>query len=154
MPLLDVEQSERVNISDLEKLILRQIKKRLARDAKQKESNPRHDVEEAIPLPALMGGIAPKEKPGGTSNRIFKLKFYEAIARLKRRRLLMDVVGTPGYPSQPGVCLTSVGERSDFDDGVLTLIDDAQEIVDKVKEKIPNLDDVVEQYFLESLRTC
>ena len=154
MPLLDLEQSERVIISDLEKLIIRQIKKILARDAKQKDSNPRHDLVEAIQLPALMEGIAPKEKPGGASNRTFKLKFYEAIARLKRRGLLMNVVGTPGHPSQPGVCLTSVGERSDFEAGVLTLVDDAQEIVNKFKEEIPNLDDVVEQYFLESLRTC
>ena len=154
MPLLDLEQSEGVTISDLEKLILRQIKKILAKDAKRKEGNPRHEMVEAIQLPALMEGIGPTKKTGDSSNRTYKLKFYEAIVRLKRRRLLMDVVGTPGYPSQPGVCLTSVGERSDFDDGVLTLVDDAQEIADKVKEEIPNLDDVVEQYFLESLRTC
>ena len=153
MPLLDLEQSERVIIGDLEMLIIRQIKKILARDAKQKDSNPRHDLVEAIQLPALMERIGPTKKPGDSSNRTYKLKFYEAIARLKRRRLLMDVVGTPGFPSQPGVCLTSVGEMSDFVDGVLMIIDDAQEIVDKVKEKIPNLDDVVEQYFLESLRT-
>ena len=66
----------------------------------------------------------------------------------------MDVVGTPGFPDLHGVCLTSDGERSGFEDDVLTLIDDAQEIVNKIKDEIPNLDDVVEQYFLESLRTC
>ena len=66
----------------------------------------------------------------------------------------MDVVGTPGFPDLHGVCLTSDGERSGFDDGIIILIDDAQEIVNKIKEEIPNLDDVVEQYYLESLRTC
>ena len=59
MPFLDLEQSEEVTISDLEKLILRQIKKILARDAKQKEDNPRYEVVEAIQFPVLMEGIAP-----------------------------------------------------------------------------------------------
>lgn len=154
MPLLDLEQSEEVTISDLEKLILREIKAELAEDAKRKQYNPQHVEEEALDLPALLKGIATTKKPGGASNRAFKLKFYEAIARLKRRGLLMDVVGTPGYSSRHGVYLTSVGERSDFDDGIIILIDDAQEIVNKIKEEIPDLDDVVEQYFLESLRTC
>ena len=154
MSLLDLEQSEGVTISDLEKLILRQIKKILVRDAKRKDSNPRHEVVETILLPVLMAGIGPMKKNGDASNRTFKLKFYEAIARLKRRGLLMDVVGTSEYSDRHGVYLTSVGERSVFDDGVLTLIDDAQEVVNTIKEAIPNLDDVVEQYFLESLRTC
>ena len=37
---------------------------------------------------------------------------------------------------------------------LLILIDDAYEVVQAIKEKIPNLDSVVEQYYLESLRTC
>ena len=36
----------------------------------------------------------------------------------------------------------------------MILVDDAQEIVNKLKEKISNLDSVIEQYLLESLRAC
>ena len=86
----------------------------------------------------------------------FCLKFYEAIARLKQRGLLMDA--SPhcfdSLSDNAAVCFTSVGARSDFDNEILILIDDAYEVVKLLKVKIPNLDPVVEQYYLESLRTC
>ena len=87
--------------------------------------------------------------------RSFCVKFYEAVARLKQRGLLMEV-GPRCFGSTVGdlICLTSVGKKSDYDEGILILVDDASEIVQSLKEKIPNLDPVVEQYYLESLRTC
>ena len=52
------------------------------------------------------------------------------------------------------VCLTSVGEQSNLDEGIIILIDDAKKVVQDLQEKVHNLDPVVEQYYLESLRTC
>ena len=87
----------------------------------------------------------------------FCLKFYEAIARLKQRGLLMDASPhcfDSSSDNAAAVCFTSVGAKTDFDNEILILIDDAYEVVKSLKVKIPNLDSVVEQYYLESLRTC
>ena len=78
----------------------------------------------------------------------FDPRFYEAMSLLKRRGLLMQ------YRESDHISLTSVGEESDFQDGILILIDSAQEILNSLKEQIPNLDPVVEQYYLHSLRSC
>jgi hypothetical protein len=105
-------------------------------------------------LPYLQERLCPENRFGYKhGDRNFFLKFYEAIAQLKRRGLLVDVV-EPGKPLEPYPRLTSVGEKSYINDEILILIDDAQEVVNSLKEKIPNLDPVVEQYYLESLRTC
>lgn len=82
----------------------------------------------------------------------FPLKFSEAIALLERRGLLMDKVGVT-HSDVHKLCLTSVGKKSKFN-GIIILIDDAQEIVDSLKDEVDNLDPVVEQYYLESLRAC
>ncbi len=91
-------------------------------------------------------------------NRSFLRKFHEAIARLKQQGLLMDANYwcCKNYieSEDGGVCLTSVGEQSNWDEGIMILIDDAQKVVQDLKEKLHNLDPVVEQYYLESLRTC
>ena len=49
---------------------------------------------------------------------------------------------------------TSVGKESDFHDGILILIDDAKKIVDSLTKEVPKLDNVVKQYYLQSLRAC
>ena len=101
------------------------------------------------------------EKDDGSyirKNKSFLFKFYEAIGRLKQRGLLMEANKWCCEDYSPsvdgGVRLTAVGEESDFDDGILILVDDAYEIVQSLKDKAHNLDSVVEQYYLESLRTC
>ncbi len=89
------------------------------------------------------------------SDQDFCLKFYEAIARLKQRGILMDASSQCfSATSVDSVCFTSVGAKTDFDEELLIVIDDAYEVVKSLKAKIPNLDSVVEQYYLESLRTC
>ena len=105
-------------------------------------------------LPELQEQLCPKDKVDDRENASFFLKFYEAIAQLKRRGLLMDVVEPDIIQRYIGTRLTSVGEKSDINDEILILIDDAYEIVNSLKDKMPNLDPVVEQYYLESLRTC
>lgn len=72
---------------------------------------------------------------------------------LKRRGLLMEKITDGGLLSS-NFRLTSVAINSDFSDGILIIIDDAQEIVNSLRNKVSNLDPVVEQYYLESLRAC
>jgi len=83
----------------------------------------------------------------------FCVKFSEAIALLQRRGLLMEMIDRSDR-SQRYFRLTSIGINSDFSDGILIIIDDAREIVNSLKNQVPNLDLVVEQYYLESLRAC
>ena len=136
---LGKEQREKIKVPELARQILRYLK-----------------IVKACSLPRLQQKICPENKVGYVEkDESFSRKFSEAIALLKRRGLLMDEVPMDATFNQlPKVQLTSVGERSNVDDDVLILIDDAQEIINKIKGEIPNLDDVVEQYFLEGLRTC
>lgn len=136
---LEKEQREKINVPELAMQIFRYLK-----------------IVKACSLPRLQQKICPENKVGYVEeDKSFSRKFSEAIAQLKRQGLLMDEVPMDATFNQlPKVQLTSVGERSNADDEVLILIDDAQEIINKIKGEIPNLDDVVEQYFLESLRTC
>lgn len=91
-------------------------------------------------------------------NRSFLRKFHEAIARLKQQGLLMDAnywcCNNFNKSEDGAVLLTSVGEKSDFDEGILILVDNPYEILQELKEGVRNLDPVVAQYYLESLRTC
>ena len=72
----------------------------------------------------------------------------------------MDVLDAEGklhenrFHYKPGIRPTSLWEKSFLEDEIIILVDDAKEIVDSLKADIPNLDPVVEQYYLESLRTC
>lgn len=91
-------------------------------------------------------------------NRSFLRKFHEAIARLKQQGLLMDAnywcCNNFNKSEDGAVLLTSVGEKSDFDEGILIRVDNPCEILRELKEEVRNLDPVVGQYYLESLRTC
>ena len=136
--LLSREQREQMTVAELARFIFRLAKEEEVFDN----------------LPYLQERLCPENKFGyAYGDRSFFLKFYEAIAQLKRRGLLVDMV-EPDKPLEPYLRLTSVGEKSDINDEILILIDDAHEIVNSLKEKIPYLDPVVEQYYLESLRTC
>ena len=82
-------------------------------------------------------------------------KFLEAIALLERRGLVVRNIahkGRGGYEDQFHVYLTSIGIKSSIDDEVLLLVDKPEEIVDALEQKVGNLDPVVRQYYLESLR--
>ena len=82
-------------------------------------------------------------------------KLLEAITLLERRRLVMrdlpKQLGSIG-PSYLIVYLTSVGIKSDLDDEILLLVDEPEEIVQALEQKVGALDDIVRQYYLESLR--
>lgn len=139
MQQLTIEQAETITLSELIKLIFRRIK--------EGGSEPYN----------LIRDFLPGYRHNTSDKRIeeFENKFQEAWATLLRRGLIMQTVrvrDTIGYPVE--FRLTSTGQKSDFGDGILILVDDAQQIVNKLKEKIPDLNPVIEQYFLESLRAC
>ena len=82
-------------------------------------------------------------------------KLLEAITLLERRGLVVRNVprdGRGGFKDQFVVYLTSIGIKSDFHDGVLLLIDKPEEIVDALEQNVGDLDPVVRQYYIESLR--
>ena len=142
---LDREQREQMTVAELARFIFRLAKEG---EAIFKFSNHFNS------LPKLQEQLCPENKAGNRPGDMgFFRKFYEAVARLNRRGLLMDIVVWDD-PFCIGSDLTSAGEKSDFHDGILILIDDAHEIVNSLKEELPKLDPVVEQYYLESLRTC
>ena len=85
--------------------------------------------------------------------------YFEAIALLERRGLVVvDIrhlaMRTGDYNT---VYLTAVGKKSELHAGILLLVDKPEEIVreveQEVKQTVGNLDSVVRQYYLESLRT-
>lgn len=83
------------------------------------------------------------------------IKLSEAIVNLERRQLLVRVFNCPRYSSNhqdPIICLTDIGIKSDVDDDILLLVDPPEETVVALEQKIHRLDDVVRQYYLESLR--
>ena len=57
-----------------------------------------------------------------------------------------------GYKDQFVVYLTSIGIKSNIDDEVILLVDKPEEIVGALEQKVGDLDEVVRQYYLESLR--
>ena len=82
-------------------------------------------------------------------------KFLEAITLLERRGLVVRNIahkGRGGYEDQFHVYLTSLGIKSNVDDEVILLVDKPEEIVRALEQKVGNLDEVVRQYYLESLR--
>ena len=136
----DKSQRSDCSIEDLARVICRYMKYNIRINGWSKVGL--KDMRESLGTDNPSRDIAPLD---------FSLKFYEAVARLKHRGILMDCdIDTNVHY----VCFTSVGAKTDFDDELLILIDDAFEVVQALKEKIPNLDSVVEQYYLESLRTC
>ncbi len=79
----------------------------------------------------------------------------EAITLLERRGLVVRNIpeeGRGGYKDQFTVYLTSIGIKSNIDDEVILLVDKPEEIVRALEEKTGDLDEVVRQYYLESLR--
>ena len=82
-------------------------------------------------------------------------KVLEAVTLLERRGLVVrNIPGQlrGGYKDQFVVYLTSIGINSNIDDEVLLLVDKPEEIVGKLEDSVESLDDIVRQYYLESLR--
>ena len=97
--------------------------------------------------------IFPKRQDNQSNSDYAKL--LEAIVLLERRGLVVRNI-----PAQLGsigknhfsVFLTSIGIKSDIDDEVFLLVDRPEEIVRALERKVGDLDPVVRQYYVESLR--
>ena len=82
-------------------------------------------------------------------------KLLEAITLLERRGLVVRNVpeqGRGGNPHQFIVYLTSIGIESNLEDEVILLVDKPEHMVRALEQEIDALDDVVRQYYLESIR--
>ena len=145
---LNEEQQERVqglDVESLAKCVFRYMK-----DDPDSEPDDRdfyHSVD------GLWNVLFPGERGDRSCSDYTHL--LEAITLLERRRLVVrdicsyphDMMGSHKYY----IFLTSVGMKSHFQDGALLLVDKPEEIVREVEQKVGALDDVVRQYYLESL---
>ena len=96
--------------------------------------------------------------PDGALNKFCPdhAKLLEAITLLERRGL---VVRESSYPvdffipeEKVVVYFTTIGMKTNIEDETLLLVDKPEEIVDVLEQKVGTLDDVVRQYYIESLR--
>ncbi len=87
---------------------------------------------------------------GGDIAEEDRVKIAEAIANLERKGLVVKVYDDAGRACR--ICLSSIGIKSHVDNDVLLLVDKPEEIVSALEQQISGLDDVVRQYYLESLR--
>ena len=95
--------------------------------------------------------------PGERGNRSCSdyTHLLEAITLLERRGLVVRNIPEQGRgrnEHQFVVYLTYTGIKSNIDDEVILLVDKPEEIVGALEQKVGNLDEVVRQYYLESLR--
>ena len=82
-------------------------------------------------------------------------KVLEAITLLERRGLVVRNIpgaGRGGYKDQFVVYLTSIGIKSNIDGEVILLVDKPEEIAQALEGEVGALDDIVRQYYIESLR--
>ena len=104
---------------------------------------------------SLREAIFSSRKTTKQSNRDYGM-VLEAIILLERWGLVVRdcpyPLNTKGAKNSYMVYLTSIGIKSDFHDGVLLLVDKPEEIVGALEQKVGDLDEVVRQYYLESLR--
>lgn len=148
-PLKEPEQRQQVqglDIESLAKFVFRYLKDNLSSDPSEQEF--------FYPVVTLRKALF----PGGVNNKHCPdhAKLSEAITLLERRQL---VVRESSYPLRSFsteendiIYLTSVGIKSDIQDEILLLVDEPEEIVDALEQKVGSLDPVVRQYYLESLR--
>ena len=99
--------------------------------------------------------LFPLDKSNDNRSNEDHFKLSEAIVNLERKQLLVRVFDHPGkkfVKDGPVICLTAIGMKSEVDDDALLLVDKPEEIVAALEQKIGELDDVVREYYLESLR--
>ena len=104
-----------------------------------------------------VGDLRKEIFPSGQDNQSNSdyTKLLEAIALLERRELVVrdipEQLGSIGK-NYFSVFLTTIGKKSSIDDQVLLLVDKPEETVRALEDSVESLDDIVRQYYLESLR--
>ena len=145
---LNEEQRQQVpemDIESLAKVVFRQLKENSK--SYPDRSDLSFDIEE----------LKNAAYPDGNRNQVHSdnTKILEAITLLERRGLVVRNIpygGRGGNPHQFVVYLTSIGIKSNIDGGVILLIDRPEEMVDALEQNVGDLDPVVRQYYIESLR--
>ena len=81
-------------------------------------------------------------------------RLFEAITLLQRRGLVVIDIRhlMIRHEDYNTVFLTSVGRESSVDDGVLLLVNEPEKTIASLEESVGRLDDIVRQYYLESIR--
>ena len=94
--------------------------------------------------------------PGGVDNTYCPdhAKLSEAITLLERRGLVVIDIRHLAMRKEDynTVFLSSIGMKSNIEDEVILLVDKPEEIVRALEQKVGDLDEVVRQYYLESIR--
>ncbi len=140
------QQNREMDVVSLAKVVFRHLKKNLGSDPNQRDFfysvvKLRHDL-----------------FPDGEYNKSFPdhAKLLDALTWLERRGLVVRESSSPANFFQPEhkaiVYFTAIGMKSNLDDEVLLLVDKPEEIVGALEQKVGDLDEVVRQYYLESLR--
>ena len=139
------QQNRNRDVESVAKVVFRNLKRKP--ETYLDGSGFSHDVEElGIPLFPIQNHRL------SNSDRA---KVLEAVTLLERRGLVVRNIRSSlrgGHPDQFVVYLTSIGIKSNIDDEVILLVDKPEEIVRALEEKTGDLDEVVRQYYLESLR--
>ena len=146
---LDEEQRQQVQKMDIEslaKVVFCYLKENL-------DPSPESERKFYSSVRGLWGVLFPGERNSLSLSDYAKL--LEAIILLERRGLVMRDISYPTSANNQKdflVCLTSIGVKSSIDDEVILLVDKPEEILTALEQKVGNLDEVVRQYYLESLR--
>ena len=139
------QQNREMDVESLAKVVFRHLKENLDLD-------PDPDDPDYSSVERLIRDLFPEEDYPPPSNYP---KLLEAITLLERRGLVMRSVtlssrGTNQFDFF--VYFTSVGMKSDIEAEILLLVDKPEETVRALEDSVESLDDIVRQYYLESLR--
>ena len=167
------KQTPQMDVECLAKFLFYALKERISSDSKPPDSFSVVELrKDLFPGVELRKDLSPGEKTKqerdeNQQSRDNHSKLLEAVALLERRGLVMRdssallipdsiLIKHNRPPLEDGsivyVYLTSIGMNSDFEDGILLLMDKPQETVDRLEQETGALDDVVRQYYLESIR--
>ena len=139
------QQVRKMDVGNLAKFVFRYLKEKLDTDA---------DLPNFIrSVDNLRNDLFPEEKFVPPPSDYTSL--LEAIALLERRGLVVRDISFPRAHNPRNnylVYLTSIGIKSKIDDEMILLVDNPEEIVSKLEDRVGDLDDVVRQYYVESLR--
>ena len=172
---LTEQECEQISVEELMRLLLHHFKERQQEfEGSQIRRIPEVAVLEFLPHlcpipPRETDVTAPSESADmkekvdyiTKKNPAFAMKFFEAIALLQRRGLIAPKLfvretsgGTKDKIRLLPLFLTSVGQQSIVEDDIILLVDNAEKIVQSVRDEAPNLDSTAADFYRESIRAC
>ncbi len=172
MKPLTEQEREQIGVEELMRLLFRHFKEQQQElDRSQRSRIPIVQIHELLPLlcpiPDGMINISNDSRVEDKINWIIKersafaMKFFEALALLQKRGLIapeINVRNTTGDLKNKILpfpfFLTSVGQQSVVEDDIVLLVDDAETIVQSVRDEVSNLDSTVADFYRESIRAC